>query len=195
MIGDMIARVRKEKKMSKTELADLANINIGHLTHIEKGERNPSHKVLRNICKALDIPYQPLMYTYDRFLSDDEEFYRAPYHVAYNKVLAVQSMDSFIDCPSSVPGASLAVKIPDKAMEPKLMEGVYAYVELNAPLNNRDIGIFDFNHQIYIRRFIVRRDKLILRADNKDFEEISIYEDDAFNIIGKIIGTNTGLIL
>jgi len=42
MIGDMIAKARKEKGMSKTELARLTDINIGHLTHIEKGERKES---------------------------------------------------------------------------------------------------------------------------------------------------------
>ena len=31
MIGDMIAKVRKEKGMSKTQLAKLTDINIGHL--------------------------------------------------------------------------------------------------------------------------------------------------------------------
>ena len=51
MIGDMIAKVRKEKGMSKTEISRLTNINIGHLIHFEKGERNPSHKALKNICK------------------------------------------------------------------------------------------------------------------------------------------------
>ena len=38
MIGDMIAKIRKEKNMSKTELAEKTNINIGHLTHIEKAK-------------------------------------------------------------------------------------------------------------------------------------------------------------
>ena len=38
MIGDMIAKARKEKKVTKTELSRLTDINIGHLTHIEKGE-------------------------------------------------------------------------------------------------------------------------------------------------------------
>ena len=71
MIGDMIAKVRKEKGITKTELARITGINIGHLTHIEKGERNPSHKALKNICKALDIPYQQLMYTYDKELNED----------------------------------------------------------------------------------------------------------------------------
>ena len=70
MIGDMIAKVRIEKGMSKTQLAKLTDINIGHLTHIEKGERNPSHKALKNICRALNIPYQQLMFTYDKAVND-----------------------------------------------------------------------------------------------------------------------------
>ena len=113
MIGDMIAKVRKEKGITKTELARLTGINIGHLTHIEKGERNPSHKALKNICKALDVPYQQLMYTYDKQLSEEQESYNFIKHVSYNKVLAVNSLEDFIDCPSSVPSASLAVKVSD----------------------------------------------------------------------------------
>ena len=195
MIGDMIARIRKEKKVSKTELAKETNINIGHLTHIEKGERNPSHKALKIICKALEVPYQPLMYTYDKTLSDDQEFYKAPNHISYNKVLAIDSIHSFMECPATLPSAALALKVTDNAMEPKFPEGTYVFVELNSPLNNRDIGIFEYDDNIIMRRFIVRRDKLVLRADNKEVEEISIYENDHFNIIGKVIGTNTGLIL
>lgn len=195
MIGDMIARIRKEKKVTKTKLAEKTNINIGHLTHIEKGERNPSHKALRSICKALDVPYQPLMYTYDKFLSDDQEFYKAPNHISYNKILAIDSIGSFMECPTGLPSAALAIKMPDDSMEPKFPKDVYVFVELNSPLNNREIGVFDYDGKVLIRRFIVRRDKLVLRADNKDVEEISIYEGDNFNIIGKVIGTNTGLIL
>lgn len=194
MIGDIIARIRKEKRISKTDLAKETGINIGHLTHIEKGERNPSHKALRTICKALEVPYQPLMYTYDKYLSDDQEFYKAPNRIAYNKVLAVDSIHSFMECPANLPSAALAIKVPDNSMEPKLPKDVYAFVELNSPLNNREIGLFEYDGKVLIRRFIVRRDKLVLRADNKEVEEISIYENDAFNIIGKIIGTNTGII-
>ncbi len=45
----MIAYIRKEKKLTKAGVAQGTNINTGHLTHIEKGERNPSHKVLKKI--------------------------------------------------------------------------------------------------------------------------------------------------
>ena len=65
MIGSVIAKIRKDKNMSKTDLAKMTNIDIGHLTHIEKEERNPSHKALRAICNSLDVPVQPIMNTYD----------------------------------------------------------------------------------------------------------------------------------
>ena len=54
MLGSMISKIRKEQHMTKVELSKKTGINIGHITHIEKGERNPSHKALKNICKALD---------------------------------------------------------------------------------------------------------------------------------------------
>ena len=96
MIGDMIAKVREEKGMTKTELARLTGINIGHLTHIEKGERNPSHKALKNICKALNVPYQQLMYTYDKQVSEEQESYGFINNIAYDKILSVDSLTGFI---------------------------------------------------------------------------------------------------
>lgn len=188
MIGDMIAKVRKEKNMTKTELAKLTDINIGHLTHIEKGERNPSHKALKNICKALDIPYQQLMYTYDKELNEEQESYGFVKHIAYNKVLAVDNLNSFVDCPAKLPSASLAVKMPDNSMEPTYKQGEYLYIEFNSPLNSKDVGIFSFNDQILIRKFHNRKEKITLKALNKDFEDIVITDSDSFYIIGKILG-------
>ena len=144
MIGDMIAKVRKEKGITKTELARITGINIGHLTHIEKGERNPSHKALKNICKALDIPYQQLMYTYDKELNEDQETYNFIKHISYDKVPAIDKITNFIDCPSSVPSASFALKLNDNCMEPSFAKGTYLFIELNPILNNKDIEDFEY---------------------------------------------------
>ncbi len=187
MIGDMIAKVRKEKGMTKTELAKLTDINIGHLTHIEKGERNPSHKALKNICRALDIPYQQLMYTYDKQVSEEQENYGFINHISHNKILAVNNLQDFIDCPSDMPGASLAVKINDDSMEPKLKKGTFAFIEFNSLLENKEIGLFFINGKILIRRFVIRRGKVILKPDNKAFEEIEINDSNNFFIIGKVL--------
>lgn len=187
MIGDMIAKVRKEKGMTKTELARLTDINIGHLTHIEKGERNPSHKALKNICKALDVPYQQLMYTYDKQINDEQEAYGFIEHISYNKVLAVNNLDGFIDCPASTPSASLAIKINNNSMEPTFKKNSYVFVEFNSPLDNKDIGVFSINGKILIRRFVIRKNKIILKADNKEVEDIDVINSDKFYIIGKVL--------
>ena len=187
MIGDMIAKVRKEKGMTKTELARLTEINIGHLTHIEKGERNPSHKALKNICRALDIPYQQLMYTYDKQVSEEQESYGLINHISYNKVPAVNKLDGFIDCPSSLPSAAIAVKLSDNSMEPSLKKGTYAFVEFNTLLSNKEVGLFSVNNQILIRRFYDKKGKIILKADNKEIPDITVSDSNNFYIIGKIL--------
>lgn len=190
MLGSMISKIRKDKNITKVELAKKTKINIGHITHIEKGERNPSHKALKKICEALKVPYQNLMHMYDKVMTEDEIRYKLLDHVSYNKVVAVDSIDNFIECPYTVPNASMAFKITDDSMEPKLKEGSYAFLELNAPLINRDFGLFKYNDEFLVRRFIIRQDKLILRPENKNYPEIDLSEDDDFTIIGRVIPNN-----
>ena len=194
MIGDMISRIRTERNMSKAELARHTNINIGHIAHIEKEERNPSHRALRSICRALEIPCQPLMYTYDKFFSEENKINKMPEHISYNKILAVNSLDSFIECPVDFPTAALALKVTDDSMSPRLEKGVFAFIELNSPLENKDIGLFEYDGKIIMRRYVIRKDSLVLRADNKEFTDIILNDNTKYTIIGKILGTNTGLI-
>ena len=148
MIGYMISRIRNDKNVAKSELSRRTNINIGHISHIEKEERNPSHRALKAICRALEVPYQPLMYTYDKVFTEEQINLDMQNHIAYDKVLAVNSLDSFITCPLDLPSASLAVKIADKSMEPQLEKDSYAFVEFNSPLDNKDIGIFEYQNKV-----------------------------------------------
>ena len=166
MIGYMISRIRNDKNVAKSELSRRTNINIGHISHIEKEERNPSHRALKSICRALEVPYQPLMYTYDKVFTEEQKNLNMENHISIN----------------------------DKSMEPRLEEGSYAFVEFNSPLDNKDIGIFEYDNKVIIRRYVIRKDTLVLRADNKEFSDIVLNPDDDYTIIGKIIGTSTGLI-
>lgn len=187
MLGSMLSKIRQDKNITKVFLAKKTGINIGHLTHIEKGERNPSHKTLKTICKVLGVPSQPLMYLYDRTYTEDQKRYKMLNHITYNKILAVDNVENFIDCPASVPNAGLAFKILDDSMEPKLKKDSYAFLEINSPLNHRDIGIIKYNGETLVRRFIIRRDTLILRPENKNYPEIFLSENDDFTIVGRVV--------
>ncbi len=187
MIGDMLAKARKSKGVTKTSLAKTTDINIGHLTHIEKGERNPSHKALKSICAALNIPYQPLMFTYDKEITVEQASYNAIDYISCNKILAIDNIGSFIDCPPTVPSAAVAVKMQDDSMEPTFEKDSYLFVELNTPLNSKEYGIFFYNNSIIIRKFYSKKGKIFLKADNKKFDEIRVSNLDNFFIIGKIL--------
>ena len=186
MIGNMISKIRKEKGITKTQLASDTDINIGHLTHIEKGERNPSHKALKSICSALNIPYQQLLYTYDKTLSEDQVEYGYINHINYNQIPAVSKIDEYINCPADFSDASFAYKISDSSMAPLFKEGTYAYIQINGLVEHKAIGIFNLNGEILIRRLLYKKDKFVLKADNKEFKDITISNKDSFQIIGKV---------
>ena len=62
-------------------------------------------------------------------------------HLTYNKVLAIDSYSQFIECPASIPNASVAIKIQDDTMDPILEKDTYAFLELNVPLKKK-VNIF-----------------------------------------------------
>jgi len=190
MLGNMLKKIRKDKQITKVHLAKDTKINIGHLTHIEKGERSPSQKALKAICKSLDIPFSSMYNLYDKKITEEQKRYNVLDHLSYNKIVAFDSIDNFIDISSKYTTASIALKVNNDEMEPTLKKDSYAYIELNVPLNNKDIGVFKLNNKIIIRRFIIRKDKLALRADNKSYEDIDFSEKDDFIIIGKVCNDN-----
>lgn len=62
-VGQMIARGREEKGISKRELSKRANISDTELNRIESGEREiPNPKTLRKISQHIGINYNDLMY-------------------------------------------------------------------------------------------------------------------------------------
>ena len=56
MIVKLLSKIRKDKKITKMEICKKAGIDMGYMTHIEKGERNPSGNVVINCryCAMLD---------------------------------------------------------------------------------------------------------------------------------------------
>ena len=62
MIGQVIQRLRQEKRLSLSELADRAGIAKSYLSSIERNiQGNPSIHVLEKICAVLDITVPALL--------------------------------------------------------------------------------------------------------------------------------------
>lgn len=52
----------------------------------------------------------------------------------------------------------------------------------------RIFGLFLVDNKLIIRKFIVRKNDISLRAENKSYDEIIVTKDSTFFIVGKIIG-------
>lgn len=190
MIGSMLKKIRKDKNVTQSELSKNTKINLGHITHIENGERNPSYKALKNICKFLKVPYTLLISIYDKKITESQINYEVFNHINYNKIISIDSSYSLIDCPENIHEASIAIKVNNDSMEPTLKINSHAFIELSAPLEHKDIGLFLYDDELLIRKFLIRKNSLVLRADNKSLPDIILSENDDFKIIGKVIGTN-----
>lgn len=54
-IGEKIRMLRKEKKLSQRDLADLCGISNTYISDMETGRTNPSLKTLQKLRMALEV--------------------------------------------------------------------------------------------------------------------------------------------
>lgn len=55
-LGQRVRRRRRELRLSQAELAQMANVNQGYISEIERDRRNPSRRTIRALAVALDTP-------------------------------------------------------------------------------------------------------------------------------------------
>ena len=57
-----IKEVRKEKKLSQSELAEMVGVSRNTISSIETGQFNPTAKLALILCIALDKKFEELFY-------------------------------------------------------------------------------------------------------------------------------------
>ena len=189
MLSHLLTKIRKDKHYSKCFVAKESDLDPSYISHVENQERVPSHYALKKMCTTFDVPYQQIMYTYDKSISEESLENDFLNLIPYNSVIAIDSFDNLISCPAKLGSASFAVRIPDDSMEPKLLNGSYAFVEQNSPILPKEVGLFYFNGEFFIRRFYVTNSSYSLKPDNSKYKTLRVSKNDEFYAIGKIIGT------
>mgnify|MGYP002515685525 CR=1 FL=1 len=71
LLSNNILLIRKEKKLTQTELAEKAKITRKHLCAIEKGRVFPSATIIDSIASALDVPVSFLFEDRTRVIQKD----------------------------------------------------------------------------------------------------------------------------
>lgn len=62
-LGEKIRRLRKEKRLSQENLAELVKTDVRTIVAIENGSRNPTLKTVNKIARALEITVSELLRT------------------------------------------------------------------------------------------------------------------------------------
>lgn len=75
MIGERVKKLRIEKKMSITELAEKAGVAKSYLSSLERNlQTNPSIQFLEKIAGVLDVPVDALLFNYPNRDTLDSEW-------------------------------------------------------------------------------------------------------------------------
>jgi transcriptional regulator with XRE-family HTH domain len=61
VIGSHLRNTRKEQGATLRDISSKANVALGYLSEIERGQKEPSSELLSSICSALEISISSLM--------------------------------------------------------------------------------------------------------------------------------------
>jgi transcriptional regulator with XRE-family HTH domain len=60
-IGETLRTERTERGLTLKQVAEGAHVSVSYLAEIERGEKDPSSKVLENVARSLDIEVSDLL--------------------------------------------------------------------------------------------------------------------------------------
>lgn len=61
VIGDMLRSRRLSQQRTLREVSTEANVSLGYLSEIERGQKEASSELLASICEALDVPLSQVL--------------------------------------------------------------------------------------------------------------------------------------
>ena len=56
--GKLLASLRQKANMTQAELAKKAEVSRSMIAQLESGERRPSQKLVRTLCRAMNVPLE-----------------------------------------------------------------------------------------------------------------------------------------
>lgn len=61
-LGDVIASIRRRKRIDQKKMAESLDISVSYLSQVENNSRMPSSKLLNKISEILEVPVSGLLF-------------------------------------------------------------------------------------------------------------------------------------
>lgn len=72
VIGDQLRKIRQEQKRTLREVSRSAQVSLGYLSEVERGQKEASSELLASICKALGVSLSTLLIEVSADLASQE---------------------------------------------------------------------------------------------------------------------------
>ncbi len=83
--------------------------------------------------------------------------------------------------------ADHALQIKGDSMYPLIIDGDTVFVHEQPMVNNGEVGIFVYDGEVYCKRLIQEGKKIILRSENKNYEDKVVDLNYSFVTVGKVL--------
>ena len=70
-LGDKLKQLRKQRKLTQEQLAELVSVDFRHISYLENGKSFPSSELIERLCKTLNVTYSEL-FSFDETISRAE---------------------------------------------------------------------------------------------------------------------------
>lgn len=71
-IGEVLREVRMRQGRTLRQISQQAQVSLGYISEIERGQKEPSSELLAAICAALDVPLSVVLLEVSSRLAADE---------------------------------------------------------------------------------------------------------------------------
>lgn len=221
MIKDRLAKVRKEKKLSREKLAEIAGVSTSTITFLENG-RNESSKFLVEIANALGVSAEWLMYGESRSIPTTLEVAPIPNTASLGKpsdnvyvpviswvaagsfsnieTVPIDDLIKWVPCPVPHSKNTFALKVVGVSMEnpngkPSFEDGDIIYVDPEKEPENKSLVIvtLDGSSQATFKQLIIELDGKYIQPLNPNWHEQIIKINGNATINGVVIGKWTDI--
>ena len=73
VIGEQLRKIRQDQKRTLREVSRSAQVSLGYLSEVERGQKEASSELLASICKALNVSLSTLLIEVSAELAAGEE--------------------------------------------------------------------------------------------------------------------------
>jgi len=200
--SERLKKLRKEKKLTQEELANMLNVGVSTISMYETGKSTPNDEIKKKLADIFDVSIDYLIGRSDIRKPDAYNVLDAipvgkllqipvigtvkagEGGIAYEELLGYEYIDADMvkDCENC-----FFLRVKGDSMEPLIMEGDLALVRRQPDVPSNSLAVVIINgEEGMIKKLVKKEDTIVLQSLNPKYEPIIIKNDD-FNIVGQVI--------